>query len=165
MLTSFGQMFQTVNEQEMDEELPKHRDTKNVASDSIFTIHQKTPLNTLFFSQKNIDRIQTMIKAQVYDASGKKIMLVSDQNIKHLMPCMTEIYYEHAKHHLTRIAEQVNELNELLLDKILPNILSEIRTRITFKNQLDEPRKIIDLPTNPSIKGNKTLPSALPIDR
>jgi hypothetical protein len=69
------------------------------------------------------------------------------------------MFLQHARHVPDDIKGQIRELNNLVVDDVVPNIISEINGYIGYLDRAFAPRKILDHPEYVSNSGQKTLPS------
>ena len=74
-------------------------------------IYQPTPIGEVFFSQENINRIQKMIKHQVFVRTNGKYKLEVEQNETDLLVVMRDIYITCGKNLPYKVIHQVKELN------------------------------------------------------
>ena len=105
-----------------------------------------------FFSKENIDLIQNILKQKVYQNSSYQI---DNQNSNALKMNMRNIYFQYSKNLPNNINEQVNELNEILTNKLTPEIISEATAYIKYKEDISTLAKPIDRPI--STYQSKTL--------
>ncbi len=122
-------------------------------------LYQPTPLGELFFSQENINRIQKMIKYEVFVRTNGKYKLEVEQNESDLLVVMRDIYISCAKNLLYKVIHQVKELNHRTIEKILPDMISMIKQDDEYIKQLDKPIDPIPLPVCVNSKGRTSLPS------
>lgn len=125
--------------------------------DTIYHIHQKNPVNYLFFSKENVKNIQNQIKYQVYK---QKQIVIDEQSETDILTIMRGIYLEHSKNRKTDYKKQIKELNDLVLDYILTgpnNIFSRIDERIAYLRDISVPYTIMPPPQDVNIRGTKTL--------
>lgn len=122
-------------------------------------LYQPTPIGELFFSQQNINRIQKMIKYEVFVRTNGKYKLEIDQNETDLLVVMRDIYITCAKNTPYKVIHQVKELNHRTIEKILPDMVSMIKQDDEYIKQLDKPIDPIPLPVCVNSKGRLTLPS------
>jgi len=85
---------------------------------------EKTPVSQIYFSRKNIDYLQYMMKKLVYKETGNVIGRQSDEE---LLIIMRSIYLSDSKNQPTDFSRQVAELNYKVLkyavyDEILPKV-------------------------------------------
>jgi hypothetical protein len=126
-------------------------------------------LAQVYFSAENIQIIQNALRANVYKLSGGKIN-IPNQNIDNLKIIMREYYLEYAEHYPKDIKKQVERLNGLVIEHLVPNLYSEavgyfqyLVSQSTLTMPLDrpipsdrvykqlEPRPFVDLRNNPHI--------------
>lgn len=85
---------------------------------------EKTPVSEVFFSKKNVDYLQQMMKKMVYKETGH---VIGRQSNEELLIIMRSIYLQHTKNWDRDISRQVAELNYHVLkysvySAILPNV-------------------------------------------
>ena len=112
-----------------------------------------------FFSQGNVKRIQKMIKKEVFNKTNGKYKLAEDQDENDLMVTMKHIYDEKCRNLPGQIVRQVKELNQELLDFVIPDILSNIKHYYFYIEQINKPIEPMTRPMNDNNAGRKTLPS------
>ena len=81
-------------------------------------------LSDTFFSADNIQIIQNALRAGVYEMSDNKF-IIAPQNVDTLKIIMRSIYLQYAEHYPTKIREQVERLNKLVLDYAIPSVYGE----------------------------------------
>ena len=81
-------------------------------------------LEQMFFSAENIQIIQNAIKANVYKLSDNRYIL-PNQNINNLKIVMRGMYLQYAEHFPNNIKEQIERLNKIVLDYVVPNVYNE----------------------------------------
>lgn len=81
-------------------------------------------LEQTFFSSENISILQNGMKGNVYRLSGNRYVL-PNQNIEHLKIVMRGMYLQYAEHYADNIREQIERLNKLVLDYVVPNLYNE----------------------------------------
>jgi len=81
-------------------------------------------LSQVYFSKENIQIIQNGLRAGVYAKSDNKYIIVP-QNIDTLKVIMRSIYFQYAEHQIDNITEQVERLNKIVLDYIVPSVYNE----------------------------------------
>lgn len=133
-------------------------DFQKMARQSQNNIHDETVLSKLFFHPENVKIIQKMIIREVYIRSNREF-LIEPQNPEDLMVVMRAIFLRYAKHHKNNIREQIRELDELVVDDVIPDVISQIKAYFGYLDDVFGERKIMDHGINSSSKGMKTLPS------
>ena len=113
----------------------------------------------LFFSKENIYRLQQTIKKEVNIRTQGKFRLKEDQETSDLLICMRAIYLDHGKNLDKNIVRQTKILNKLLIDNIMPDIISNIRQQYDYIRDITQPRQIMINPVNVNGAGRKQLPS------
>ena len=122
-------------------------------------VYQPTPLGELFFSQENINRLQKMIKYEVFVRTNGKYKLEVEQNESDLLVVMRDIYITCGKNMPYKVIHQVKELNHKTIEKIIPDMISMIKQDDAYIQQLDKPIDPIPLPVCVNSKGRTSLPS------
>jgi len=118
--------------------------------------NHQNELETYFFSDKNIDLINKLLILTVYKKSNG-LYKISYQDKKSLLIVMRYIFIEYAKHLPYNIEKQIYDLNKITVMDILPNVLTNIRQKIDYIKEINNPRQLLPLPVN--VKTNKSLPS------
>jgi hypothetical protein len=119
-----------------------------------------TPLSELFFSRDNINRLQQMIKSEVFKRSNGKYLMKTNQNESDLIIVMRAVYISDALNAPYRIVHQVKKLNHLVIERIVDEMITNIKTNEEYLNQLDKPINPIPLPVCSASAGRRTLPPA-----
>lgn len=125
----------------------KHKNLKNVSSNL---------LNKTFFSNINIDIIQNNIRHSVWSKSNHKFV-IAPQSETQIEIIMRSIYLQYSKNLSYNIKEQIEELNDLVLNQCVPNIMSNIKQYIGYKQDLNSGPTFMDHPKNVSSAGSKSL--------
>tara|TARA_B100001175_G_scaffold123533_1_gene105196 strand:+ start:15440 stop:15832 length:393 start_codon:yes stop_codon:yes gene_type:complete len=119
-------------------------------------IQYNTPLSRAFFSRENIDGLQTNIRYNVWLSSGKK-HIIGKQNSSELVVIMRSIFLQNSKNRDSNILYQVKDLNKIVLDYTVDKILTQVKQYISYKNDISNPRQIMDHSVNTSIRGSRQL--------
>lgn len=119
-------------------------------------IQISSPLSKLFFSEKNINDIQNMIRYNVWLKSNKEHIIGRQSDID-LHIVMRSFYLQYAQHQQVNITNQIKELNTLVLNWVIPKILTQIKQYIVYKQQVSGIYEPIDREINTSVSGTKTL--------
>lgn len=117
--------------------MPSHRVAEN-----IFYRHEETPLNTVFFSQSNIDNLQKQIHDTVFAMSGgtANIDRQSDEDLKLVM---RSYYLQYAENAPGRVGEELELLNKRVVNFCANRIMVEVEAYRYFrKDILDFPAPI-----------------------
>ena len=138
--------------------------TENSIQKSLLkSVYTPTPLGEVFFSLDNIKRLQNKIKKSVFIETNGKYKLQVDQNESDLLIVMRAVYIQDSYNAPYRIIHQVKELNEKVINRILPDMISNIKQNEEYLNIIDKPIDPIPLPVNVSRAGRLSLPSVTTI--
>lgn len=121
-------------------------------------IQSNSDLSKLFFSDDNMKRIQRNIKKEVYKRTNGQFRLDGDQDENDLFITMRATYMEHAKFLGNHIVRQVKQLNEKVIDDVLPGILVNIKQYHGYLKEINKPLDPIPLPLNVGNAGRRSLP-------
>ena len=122
-------------------------------------LKEENVLSRVFFHPKNIEIIQNSLQRKIYEVS-KKQYFIEYQDEKDLLIVMRAIFMVHSQNRLdVSVSEQIETLNYLVVDEIVPGVISEIKARLGYLNDIYAPRKIIPSPINVSSAGTRSLPS------
>ena len=81
-------------------------------------------LARVFFSAENVQILQNGLRAGVYGMSNNKIV-IPPQNIDQLKIVMRSTYLQYAEHLPYNITEQVERLNKIVWDYVVPTVYNE----------------------------------------
>jgi len=138
--------------------------TENSIQKSLLkSVYTPTPLGEIFFSPDNIKRIQNKIKKSIFIETKGKYKLQVDQNESDLLIVMRAVYIQDSINSPYRIIHQVKELNEKVINRILPDMITNIKQNEEYLNIIDKPIDPIPLPVNVSRAGRLSLPSVTTI--
>ncbi|MBA3750767.1 MAG: hypothetical protein H0X03_07770 [Nitrosopumilus sp.] len=119
---------------------------------------QSIGFSELFFSNNNLDKIQNQIIKEVYDRSNREY-LISRQSDRDVQTVMKSIFLQHSTGLSNDYTSQIQELNKLTVDAVVPGIISAVSSHFHYLENPFSSRQIMDHPQNTSIKGKKVLPS------
>lgn len=122
-------------------------------SEQIQYRHTDTPLNRLFFSQGNIDNLQSQIQTAVAQMVNANIDRQSDSD---LMLIMRSYYLQYARNEPNRLQEELDELNKRVVHFAANRIAVEVEAyRYYRKDIMDFPAPIAN-PLDTHIYGTRT---------
>lgn len=121
---------------------------------------ESTPVSSLFFSGDNKEYIHKRIIDDVYIKSDKKFK-ISRQSDIHILVIMRSIYLQYSRNLFCDLAEQVKELNEMVIKDCVSRVLVEAQQRLNYNDFVSYLPTQLPLPKNPSIKGDKILYSKI----
>ena len=115
--------------------------------------HSNTDLNTAFFSEQNVDRLQLQIQGAVFAMVGARIDRQSDPDLKLVM---RSYYLQYARNDRTQVSKELEELNERVVNFCANRIAVEVEAyRYYRKDILDFPAPIAN-PVDVKIYGTRT---------
>lgn len=133
-------------------------DYYNMSQNSLSGIQVETNFSKIFFSPENVNLLQRQIIIEVFKRTNGEY-LIEKQAQEDLQIVMRSIYIQHARHVPNNIRKQIQELNNLVTDDVVPGIISEANSYFGYLERAFAPRKIMDLPECTSSAGLRTLPS------
>lgn len=114
--------------------------------------------STLFFSKKNIKEIQTRIRNTVYQVTRGEY-LINEQDETNLVITMKSIYNKYGRDELdkTYYTDSLNYLDDLVVKKCVPQIISGIKSYILYLRDSNIPKgsRSLPKPESTSIVGTK----------
>ena len=125
------------------------------AEDAIRGNVTATPLNQAFFSPANIGIVQNKLRRDVFDRSGGEF-LIDNQSVDELITIMRAMYLQYGKNQPTRIAEQIQDLNQMVADWAVPKIVSECSMHKTYLHDIQNLPVPLSQPVFLSQKGTKS---------
>jgi hypothetical protein len=125
----------------------------DAVSEQIQYRHTNTPLNTVFFSQSNMDKLQADIQTAVRAMVNASIDRQSDSD---LLLIMRSYYLQYAQNNPSRVAEELDELNRRVVHFASNRIAVEVEAyRYYRKDIMDFPAPIAN-PMDVKIYGTRT---------
>ena len=120
---------------------------------------EQNELANTFFSSENMQRIQNKIKQEIAKRTNGQFKVEVDQDENTLLLAMRNIFLEESRFLPTKIIHQVKELNQKVVDSIVPDMITEIKQYYGYLRDVNEPLKPMNRPLNVSNAGRRTLPS------
>jgi hypothetical protein len=112
----------------------------------------KTPLNSLFFSEFNIELLQRGIRQAFKNKSG---ISIDYQNPDDLYSIMRVVFISNSGDHYTQVNAQVKFMNSRVIDTAIGQIQTGVSQYISYIKEIDTTRTLLDRPVNTSTFGNK----------
>ncbi len=152
--------LESKNEVIKDFKMINHENEKmnNFQVEALYGIQETSTLNQLFFSKKNMDIIQNMIRYNVYIKSEKRFIIDRQSDVE-LEIIMRGTYLQYSPNLQTKIKEQIEYLNKLVMDYAVAQIIPEVEQYIGYMKEIEYMPQPIDLPVNLSSKGTRSLRS------
>lgn len=120
---------------------------------------EQSELALIYFSKENMDRIQKLVRREIYRRTDGKFKILKDSEELDMQTVMDIVFDEHALHLPDQLVRQVKKLNKQTVEMIVPNAITVIDQTSKYLKQLDEPIKPMNRPLNVNNGGRKTLPS------
>ena len=137
-------------------ELYKNSNSKqNTSVDIISNIVVPNAVSRTFFSNDNVERIQSQIINNVYNQSKKKIIRQSYQELQIIMK---SIYLQYSRNLPNNIEEQVLTLNKHVVDECVSIIIPNVIQYNKYITEITSPIPVPPRSINVSNKGDKSLP-------
>ena len=115
-----------------------------------------TKLSNLFFSLANRKEVQTRIRYEIWKVSRNRYV-IDEQNAIELSIMMRSIFLQHSKNLNCKFQEQIKELNDIVIEAVVPGILTRIKQYIIYLRDKSRPLQPLDRPKNTNITGTKSL--------
>jgi len=117
-------------------------------------IHAETPLNVVFFSKGNIDKLQSDIQEQVYLMSARKHR-IDRQNDDDLKMIMRSYYLMFSKNDPRKVPEELEDLNRRVVGYSAAKIFSELDFYIFYRKDIEDFAPPIANPMNVHVFGTR----------
>jgi len=157
-----GRIFLASDEQFAPYDLYKNSSKRQDTNTSLISnIVVPNAVSRTFFSNTNMERLQSAIINKVYTTCSKRI---GKQSYEELQIIMKSLYLQYSTNLLTDIEAQVVELNNMVINECTNRIVPNILQYIGYLQDITSPIPIMPLPQNMSNKGNKQydLSSVIP---
>lgn len=130
-------------------------------------LYGETLLTFLFFSKKNIDNIQDILKFVVHRETS---YIIDNQSVNELLIVMRALFLEYSLHPklitedmsekertelLKKYTAEVARLNMIVVNQVVPKIISQIQQYVDYLRDASEQPYYMDKPQNDSVKGQK----------
>jgi hypothetical protein len=127
----------------------------SMRTDLVGHIHKSTPLNEIFFSDANVDKLQGDIQDQVSLMSGGKYR-VDRQSDKELKIIMRSYYLMYGKNNPAQISEELADLNSRVVGYAAGKVYSEVDFHMFYLKDIQDFAPPIANPMNPNVYGTRT---------
>ena len=147
-------------EHSKDKFTPAYADIKTGShtyrTEAIRGIHDKSLLNTVYFSKANMKLVQNKLRYTIWMMSEKQFV-IPEQHETNLMIVMRSIYLQYSRNLKTNIKEQIGQLNNIVIDELAPKVLSNVKQYYRYLEDANEPWKPIARGQSASNKGTRQL--------
>jgi hypothetical protein len=131
-------------------------------------LYGETLLTFLFFSDKNVQNIQKLIRMTVFRHTKQ---VIDNQSNTELLVVMRSIFLAYSQHPklldesmsekerktlLAQYTDEVDRLNQLVIDTSVPLVVSQLQQYLVYLHDASSPLRIMDKPLSTSVKGTKT---------
>ena len=138
-------------------------------------LHEETLLTYLFFSQKNIQNLQDVIKFLVHRETK---YVLDKQSVNELMIVMRSIFLEYNAHPpilnekmdeatkdkvLVMYKNEVARLNEIVINAIVPKIISQLQQYVDYLRDAGQQPYQMEIPKSDSVQGRREYRSVTQI--
>lgn len=130
-------------------------------------LYGETLLTQMFFSKKNIENIQNIIKYIVHKEIG---YIIDNQSYNELLIVMRSIFLEYSAHPplissnmdekaklelYDRYTREVKRLNEIVINEITPKVISQVQQYLDYLRDASTQPYQANTPMNDSISGQR----------
>ncbi len=125
------------------------------AAEMLRGIQELSPLSSLYFGEKNIDRLQWLLKKNIYiNSCGKYV--IDRQDDAELLIIMRSVYLEYSLNNNFDYEKQIDALNEKVLEFAVPQVLSAVNLYSQYLKDSSNPLRTLDRPQYESMSGTKS---------
>ena len=127
--------------------------SSDVRTSMITSMHKTTtPLNTAFFQQANLERIQAMLRSQFRNETG---LSIDRQNPRDVMTFMRYVYINNAMNPYGNVSAQIARMNQQVVNKMLPQVREGVSSYILYVRDSSTAYVPNALPVNTSLVGER----------
>lgn len=131
--------------------------TNTVYRDLLKSRIARSPVSDAFFGGGNIDNLKHAICNQIYQRSGGLYKLTPEsQNTEPLVMVMMTYYLDYAKNSPGNVSGQVRELNQRVMDYMVPHTISKIKEHLVYIRTHSQQPLVMDRPVNISQAGTRS---------
>jgi len=125
----------------------------DIATNMVATMRKPmTPLNTVYFSQANIERVQRLLRDAIKAETG---LSIDRQNQDDVLAFMRYTYINNAMNPYGNIETQINKMNQQVVAKMLPQVRDGISSYILYLRDASTLYVPNSLPVNTSVAGDR----------
>lgn len=120
---------------------------------NVRSYQQESILTKLYFCDQNIKIIQKQLIMGVYKKTNGEF-IIEPQDERDLLIVMKQIFLSNATHLPYNYKDQIRYLNNITVDEILPDLVSQVYMQNGYQKLISENRQIIDHPKYTTKKGS-----------
>jgi hypothetical protein len=125
----------------------------DIATNMVATMRKPmTPLNTVYFSQANVERVQRLLRDAIKAETG---LSIDRQNQDDVLAFMRYTYINNAMNPYGNIETQVNKMNQQVVAKMLPQVRDGVSSYILYLRDASTLYVPNNLPVNTSVAGDR----------
>jgi hypothetical protein len=117
---------------------------------------ESTPLNTIYFSETNLNNLQAEIAAAVLMMSGSKRYMIGPQSEADLKTVMRSYYLQYSQNDPNRVSEELDSLNNRVVNWCANNIMVQIEAYKYYRKDIEDFPAPIERPVMTNIYGTRT---------
>jgi hypothetical protein len=117
---------------------------------------EATPLNTIFFSEANLNNLQSEIANAVLMMSGPKRYMIGPQSEADLKTVMRSYYLQYSQNDPNRVSQELDSLNNRVVNWCANNIMVEIEAYKYYRKDIEDFPAPIERPVMTNIYGTRT---------
>ena len=145
--------------------------SKNNTKYMFKNIYGDTPLTFLYFSDKNVDNVQKLLRLRVFKETE---YVIDDQSKNELLTVMRSVFLEHSSHPplihqdmkkdqldilLTKYTNEVDRLNRLVVELVVPKLIGQLKQYFGYLKDSSSQPIPLSQPVNESTAGKKAYKS------
>lgn len=131
-------------------------------------LYGETLLTELFFSKRNVQNIQNLVKYVVHREVG---YIIDNQSVNELLIIMRSVFLEYSAHPplinedtmtkeeivklQKKYTNEVHRLNDLVVNAIVPKLVSQLQQYLDYLRDVSTQPYTMDRPKNDSISGER----------
>lgn len=111
-----------------------------------------TPLNSLYFSEFNLNLVHQAIRQQVKKKTG---MSIDKQNTTDLLAIMRSVFINNSSDPYSAVCEQVRQMNTVVINTAAQQIYTGVSQFMDYNIDIETPFNTLPNPINTNMHGNK----------
>jgi hypothetical protein len=111
-----------------------------------------TPLNTVYFSEFNVNLLQKTIRTQFKKQTN---ISIDYQNEADLLAIMRAVFINNATNQPTGVCEQVRKMNTVVINTALAQIHTGVSQYMDYNKEIKSTLQLLPNPVNTSTHGTK----------